>query len=81
MPILRYETHILGVPPESVLRRFAATVAQVGLTLKVPSTLPFAGLVRRDRETAVALKVKNWPDFSRGLIARGIEKRAFGYPI
>ncbi len=47
LPILRYETHILSVPPESVLRRFAATVAQVGLTLKVPAALPFAGLVRQ----------------------------------
>ncbi|MEO6014701.1 MAG: hypothetical protein ABIQ30_14075 [Devosia sp.] len=81
VPIIRYETHILSVPAESVLRRFVATVAQVGLTLKVPATLTVEGLVRQDREKAVALKVKNWPEFSRALTERGIEKRAFGYPL
>ena len=29
----------------------------------------------------VAFKVKNWPEFSKALSERGIEKRAFGYPI
>ena len=32
LPILRYETH-LTMPPESVLRRFVGTAAQVGVTL------------------------------------------------
>jgi hypothetical protein len=80
VPVLRYETHLM-VPVESVLRRFAGAAAQVGITLRIPPNLPREGLVRQDREKAVALKVKNWPEFSRGLIALGIEKRAFGYPI
>ena len=80
VPILRYETHI-NVPPESALRRFASAAAQVGITIRVPAELPHPGLVKQDRENAAAFRVKNWPDFSRGLIERGIEKRAFGYPI
>jgi hypothetical protein len=80
LPILRYETH-LSVPADSVLRRFAATVAQVGITVRVPPALSFDGLKRQDREKAVALKVRNWPEFSRALTELGIEKRAFGYPI
>lgn len=81
VPVLRYETHILGLPHDTVLRRFAASVAQVGLTLRVPPKLAFDGLVKQDREKTVAFKVKNWPDFSKGLVERGIEKRAFGYPL
>jgi hypothetical protein len=80
VPVLRYETH-LSVPVESVLRRFATTVGQVGITVRMPLAFPFEGLTKQDREKAVALKVKNWPEFSRGLIALGIEKHAFGYPI
>ncbi|MBI4922657.1 MAG: hypothetical protein HY834_12995 [Devosia nanyangense] len=80
VPILRYETH-LTVPPESVLRRFATAAAQLGITLKVPTALPFAGLVKQDRERAAAQRVKNWSEFSRALTELGIEKRAFGYPI
>ena len=80
VPILRYESH-LSVPPEAVLRRFAAAAAQVGITVRLPATLPHAGLVKQDRETAAASRVKNWPEFSRALVERGIEKRAFGYPI
>lgn len=80
VPIIRYETH-LTVPVESVLRRFQSTVAQVGISLRMPLSFPHEGLVRQDREKAVAFKVKNWPEFSRALTDRGIEKRAFGYPI
>lgn len=80
LPVLRYETH-LSVPAESVLRRFAMTVAQVGITLRVPPALPFEGLTKQDRERAAAFKIKNWPEFSRALSAMGIEKRAFGYPL
>ena len=80
VPVLRYETHI-SVPPESALRRFASAAAQVGITVRMPLSFPHAGLVKQDREGAAAFRVKNWPDFSRGLIERGIEKRAFGYPI
>lgn len=79
-PVLRYETH-LSVAPDSVLRRFASAVAQVGISLKVPDSLPFPGLIRQDTRRAVAFKVRNWPEFSRALIARDLEKRAFGYPI
>jgi hypothetical protein len=80
VPVLRYETH-LTLSPDGVLRRFASAAAQLGITLSVPEALPFAGLVRQDREKAVALKVRNWPEFSRALGELGIEKRAFGYPI
>lgn len=81
VPVLRYETHILGLPADTVLRRFAAAAAQVGLTVRVPAALPHAGLVRQDRGRIVALKVRNWADFSRGLAERSLEKRAFGYPF
>jgi hypothetical protein len=80
IPILRYETHI-SMPPEAVLRRFTSAASQVGISLKVPASLPHPGLVQQDRDKAVAFKVGNWPEFSRGLIARDLEKRAFGYPI
>lgn len=80
VPVLRYETHI-SVPPESALRRFASAAAQVGITVRMPLSFPHQGLVKQDREGAAAFRVKNWPDFSKGLIERGIEKRAFGYPI
>ena len=80
VPVLRYEAH-LTLPAEAVLRRFASTAAQLGLTLRVPAALPFAGLTQQDREKIVAFKVKNWPEFSKALTERGVEKRAFGYPI
>lgn len=80
-PVIRYETQIQGLPADTVLRRFSSALSQLGLTLRIPAELPHAGLVRQDRERTVAFKVKNWPDFSRGLSERGLEKRAFGYPI
>lgn len=80
VPVIRYETH-LNVPAESVLRRFSTTLAQVGITVRPPASLPFEGLKQQDREKTVAFKVKNWPEFSRGLTELGIEKRAFGYPL
>jgi hypothetical protein len=80
VPILRYESH-LALAPESALRRFASAAAQVGLTVRVPPILTQPGLVKQDRETAAAFRVKNWSDFSKALIDRDIEKRAFGYPI
>jgi hypothetical protein len=80
VPILRYETH-LALAPESAIRRFASAAAQVGITVRVPATLPNPGLVKQDREPAAAFRVKNWVDFSKALVERDIEKRAFGYPI
>ncbi len=80
VPIIRYETH-LSVPVESVLRRFAATAAQVGITLRVPPAFPFDGLKKQDREKAAAFKIRNWPEFSRAMAELGIEKRAFAYPL
>lgn len=79
-PILRYETDI-DQPPEGVLRRFSAAAAQVGVTLRVPASLSTTGLVKQDRIKAAADKVDNWPAFSRALVARGLEKRAFGHPV
>ena len=69
------------VPPEAALRRFVAAAAQVGISLKVPPSLPHPGLKRQDLGKAAAFKVANWPVFSKALIERGLEKRAFGYPI
>jgi hypothetical protein len=80
IPILRYETDI-AQPPEWTLRRLSAAAAQLGVTLKVPPTLATTGLVRQDNVRAAAEKVANWPQFSRELTARGLEKRAFGYPL
>lgn len=81
VPVIRYETQIQALPGETVLRRFGASISQVGLTMRIPEALPHPGLTRQDRQRTVAFKVKNWPDFSRGLGERGIEKRAFAYPI
>lgn len=80
VPILRYETDI-DQPPEWALRRLSAAAGQLGVTLRVPPTLTSKGLVKQDRIKAAADKVSNWPQFSRELTARGLEKRAFGYPL
>jgi hypothetical protein len=80
VPVLRYETDI-DQPPEWALRRLSAAAAQVGITLRVPATLSATGLVKQDRVKAVADKLSNWPQFSRELTRRGLEKRAFGYPL
>jgi hypothetical protein len=80
IPIVRYETDI-DQPPEWALKRLAAAAAQVGITLRVPAALHATGLVKQDRVRAAADKLSNWPQFSRELTARGLEKRAFGYPL
>ena len=80
VPILRYETDI-DQPPEWALKRLAAAAAQVGITLRVPPVLASTGLVKQDRVKAAADKIGNWPQFSRELTLRGLEKRAFGYPL
>lgn len=80
LPILRYETDI-DQPPEGALRRFSTAAAQVGITLRTPAAPLSGGLVKQDRVKAPADKALNWPAFSRELSARGLEKRAFGYPL
>ena len=80
VPILRYETDI-DQPPEWALKRLSAAAGQLGVTLRVPARLTSTGLVKQDRVKAAADKVSNWPQFSRELTARGLEKRAFGYPL
>lgn len=80
VPVLRYETDI-DQPPEWALKRLSAAAGQVGITLRVPASLASTGLVRQDRVRAAADKLSNWPQFSRALTARGLEKRAFGYPL
>lgn len=79
-PVLRYETDI-DQPPAWALKRLGAAAAQVGITLRVPPALAFTGLVKQDRVKAAADKLSNWPQFSRELTIRGLERRAFGYPI
>jgi len=80
VPVIRYETH-LTLPDDGVLKRFASTAAQVGITVRVPAALQYPGLKKQDREKAAAFRVKNWPEFSRAIGEMGLEKRAFGYPI
>lgn len=80
VPILRYETDI-DQPPQWALKRLGAAAGQVGITLCVPATLTSTGLVKQDRVKAAADKLSNWPQFSRELTRRGLEKRAFGYPL
>ncbi|MBK8082664.1 MAG: hypothetical protein IPK28_01890 [Devosia sp.] len=79
-PVLRYETDI-DLPPELALKRLAAAAAQVGVTLRVPPRLASAGLSKQDRVKAAADKTSNWPAFSKALVARGLERRAFSYPV
>ena len=80
VPVLRYETDI-DQPPEWALKRLSAAAAQLGVTLRVPAALASSGRVKQDRVKAAADKLSNWPEFSRELTARGLEKRAFGYPL
>lgn len=80
VPVLRYETDI-DQPPEWALKRLAAAAGQVGIVLRVPPALHSTGLRKQDRVKAAADKITNWPEFSRELTRRGLEKRAFGYPL
>lgn len=80
VPVLRYETDS-DQQPEWALKRLSAAAAQLGVTLRMPAKLTTTGLVKQDRVRAAADKVSNWPQFSRELTTRGLEKRAFGYPL
>jgi hypothetical protein len=79
-PVVRYEIDI-DVPVDRVLRRFASAAAVVGITLKAPAEMPHQGLVRQDKAKSIADKVTNWAEFSREIFSRGLERRAFGYPL
>ncbi|HQZ11336.1 MAG TPA: hypothetical protein PK286_00490 [Devosia sp.] len=79
-PIVRYELDI-DQPPEQIARRFVAIAAQVGVALKTPATLMHRGLMKQDRSTSAFDKVRNWTEFSREIFSRGLERRAFGYPL
>jgi hypothetical protein len=79
-PVLRYEVDI-DQPPERVLRRFAAAAGQVGIALRLPATIDDSNDDLRDTDKALADRVANWADFNRAIFARGLERRAFGYPI
>lgn len=79
-PIVRYELDI-DQPPERIIRRFAATAAQVGVTLRAPAAIGNKGLVKQDKATNVFDKVSNWGQFSREIFSRGLERRAFGYAL
>lgn len=79
-PVLRYETDI-DQPVDRVLKRFAGAVAQVGITLRPPAAPASIGGDNEGPPAPMVEKVANWPAFSRELSARGIERRAFGYPL
>lgn len=78
-PVIRYELDI-DQSRERVLRRFAAAAAQVGITLRLPAT-PGDRDERGSGRALLADKVANWPEFNRRIFARGLERRAFGYPL
>lgn len=80
LPILRYEIDI-DIPIERALKRIASAAALVGVTLRPPVAITHSGLQRQDTSRAIADKIDNWGPFSRELSARGLERRAFGYPI
>jgi hypothetical protein len=79
-PVLRYETDI-DQPAERVLRRFAGAAAQLGITLRPPALSVEPEGERAAPPALFVERVANWPAFSRELSARGIERRAFGYPL
>jgi hypothetical protein len=79
-PMVRYELDI-DQPPERIVRRFIATAAQVGVTLRAPAAVGHKGLAKQDKSTNTFDKVSNWPQFSREIFSRGLERRAFGYPL
>jgi hypothetical protein len=79
-PILRYETDI-NQPAERVLRRFCAAADQVGIMLRPPAALGEVDVGRIDEAAALVDRVANWAEFNREIFARGLERRAFGYPI
>lgn len=77
-PVLRYESDI-DQPAAQVLKRFSAAAAQLGIVLKPPVTLAEpAPLVR---PAPMSERVGNWTEFSRDIFARGLERRAYGYPL
>ena len=78
-PVLRYEVDI-DQPADRVLRRFAAAAGQVGIALRVPATIDDSYSHLRDKPESLADRVANWADFNRAIFARGLERRAFGYP-
>lgn len=79
-PVLRYESDIERQPAEAVLRRFAAAAAHLGVTLRPPSTATVDEHVQQ-RARNPSEEVRNWAEFSAEIFRRGLEKRAFGYPI
>lgn len=80
-PVLRYESDIDRQPADAVLRRFAAAAAQVGITLRAPRIGNGAEAPPAMRVRNVAEDVRNWTEFAAEIFRRGLEKRAFGYPI
>lgn len=80
-PMLRYESDIDRQPADAVLRRFAAAAAQVGITVRPPAIGSGGDAPPALRVRNVAEDVRNWTEFSAEIFRRGLEKRAFGYPI
>lgn len=78
-PVIRYETDI-DQPAGGALRRAASAAAQVGVTLRIPVALATADAGRPPRPL-LADTVANWPEVNREIFARGLERRAFGYPL
>jgi len=80
-PVLRFESDIDRQPPAAVQRRFAAAAAQLGVTLRPPAPAAGRDVPPPVRVGALAGDVRNWTAFSAEIFRRGLEKRAFGYPL
>jgi hypothetical protein len=77
-PVLRYESDI-EQPAERVMRRFSAAASQLGVLLKLPTTLP--DLPLPPKPPAPIDRVGNWVAFTKDVFALGLERRAYGYPL
>lgn len=77
-PVLRYENDI-EQPAERVMRRFAAAAGQLGIVLRLPPVFP--DLPLPPRPPSPAERAGNWVAFTRDIFARGLERRAYGYPL
>lgn len=74
---LSYEEDI-DCPPIEAARRFCAVLERHGIrNLTMPQADKTLGLTRQDRNTEVADRVANWPEFRDRLSAMGFLEKAF----
>lgn len=74
---LSYEEDI-DCPPIEAARRFCAVLERHGIrNLTMPQADKGLGLTRQDRNTEIADRVANWPEFRARLSAMGFLEKAF----